>query len=266
MEGISGIVHRSQTGQDQLDYGKGRTLMVGDVNAAIDGILEYTDAEITVSDGHGGMKNIHTEDLRPAASLVRGTPKPLSQMAGIDGSYDAALFIGYHSMKGTLHGIISHTFSGRTIHSLVINGYEIGETAMNAAIAGYYKVPLVFVSGDRAVTQEAVNINPNITTVAVKEAIGRSSAKCIHPEIARKRIKDGVIAAIKQRKMIEPFTFQPPIEMQVTYTSALLADAVEFMPSANRKNGRTVEFLLDDYLKAFGAFRASVYIASAVSQ
>ncbi|UCH36878.1 MAG: M55 family metallopeptidase [Candidatus Bathyarchaeota archaeon] len=266
MEGISGIVHGIQTGQDQLDYGKGRTLMVGDVNAAIDGVLEYADAEITVADGHGGMKNIQPQDLRSVATLVRGTPKPLSQMAGIDESYDAALFIGYHSMKGTLHGIISHTFSGRTIHSLVVNGHEIGETAMNAAIAGYYQVPLVFVSGDLAVTREAKKINPNITTVAVKEAIGRTSAKCIHPEIARNRIQNGVAAALKQRKTIDPFTFQPPIKMQVTYTNALLADAVEFMPSAKRKNGRTIEFVLDDYLKAFGAFRASVYIASAVAR
>ena len=266
MEGISGIVHGSQTGQDQLDYGKGRALMVGDVNAAIDGILECGDADIVVSDGHGGMKNIQPEDLRPTASLVRGTPKPLSQMAGIDGSYDAALFIGYHSMKGTLYGVISHTFSGRTIHSLIINGYEVGETVMNAAIAGYYGVPLVFVSGDLAVTQEVVELNPNITAVAVKEAIGRAAAKCIHPEIARNLIKEGVTEAIKRRKMVEPFTFQPPIEMQVIYTSALLADAVEFMPSAKRINGRTVEFVLDDYLKAFGAFRASVYIASAVAR
>jgi D-amino peptidase len=266
MEGISGIVHGNQTGQDQLDYGKGRALMVGDVNAAIDGVLDCGDVDIVVSDGHGGMKNIQPEDLRSEASLVRGTPKPLSQMAGIDGSYDAALFIGYHSKKGTLHGVISHTFSGRTIHSLTINGYEVGETAMNAAIAGYYGVPLVFVSGDLAVTQEAVELNPNITTVAVKDAIGRAAAKCLHPEIARTLIKKGVTAAIKGRKIIEPFTFQPPIELQVTYTNALLADAVEFMPSAKRINGRTIGFVLDDYLKAFGAFRASVYIASAVAR
>lgn len=266
MEGISGIVHGSQTGRDQPDYEKGRVLMVGDVNAAIEGVLALGEAEIVVSDGHGGMKNIQPEDLHEAAVLVRGRLKPLSQMAGIDSSFDAALFIGYHSMKGTLHGVLSHTFSGRTIDSLTVNGMEIGETAMNAAIAGYHGVPLVFVSGDLAVTKEAHVLNPNMVTVAVKEAVARTAAKCIHPKKARELVKKGVTEALKKRKSIEPFTFKPPIEMLVKYANSLIADAVELMPSAERVDGRTIRFVLDDYLNTFGAFRASVEIASAVSR
>ena len=187
-------------------------------------------------------------------------------MAGIDSSFDAALFIGYHSMKGTLHGVLSHTFSGRTIDSLTVNGMEIGETAMNAAIAGYHGVPLVFVSGDLAVTKEAHVLNPNMVTVAVKEAVARTAAKCIHPKKARELVKKGVTEALKKRKSIEPFTFKPPIEMLVKYANSLIADAVELMPSAERVDGRTIRFVLDDYLNTFGAFRASVEIASAVSR
>jgi D-amino peptidase len=266
MEGISGIVDNNHTGRDQLDYEKGRALMVGDVNAAIEGVLAFSEAEIVVSDGHGGMKNIQPEDLHEETVLVRGRPKPLSQMAGIDSSFETALFIGYHSMKGTLHGILSHTFSGRTIDSLTVNDMEIGETGMNAAIAGYYGVPLVFVSGDVAVTKETQALNPNIVTVAVKEAIARTAAKCIHPKKARELIKKGVTEALRTRKSIVPFTFKPPIEMLVKYTNALIADAVEFIPSAERVDGRTIRFVLDDYIKAFGAFRVSVEIASAVSR
>jgi len=265
MEGISGIVDRNHTGRDQPDYEKGRALMVGDVNAAIEGVLALDEAEIVVSDGHGWMKNIQPEELHESAVLVRGTPKPLSQMAGIDSSFDAALFIGYHSMRGTRHGILSHTFSGLTIDSLTVNGVEIGETAMNAAIAGYHGVPLVFVSGDRAVTEEAMKLNRKIVTVAVKEAVSRTAAKCLNPRRAQALIKMGVTEALKNRDSMESFIFHPPIEMSVRYVNALMADAVEFMPSAERVDGRTIKFVLDDYLKAFGAFRASVYIASAVS-
>lgn len=266
MEGISGIVHRSQTGRDQRDYEKGRALMVGDVNAAIEGILALGEAEIVVSDGHGGMMNIQPEDLNEAAILVRGRPKPLSQMAGIDRSFDSALFIGYHSMKGTMHGILSHTFSGRTIDRLTVNGMEVGETAMNAAIAGYHGVPLVFVSGDLAVTKEAQALSPNILTVAVKEAVSRTAAKCIHPSKSRKLIKNGVTQALKNRESIKPFSFQPPIEMSVKYANSLLADAVELMPSAERVDGRTIRFVLDDYLESFRAFRVSVEIANNLSR
>ncbi|MDH5792736.1 MAG: M55 family metallopeptidase [Candidatus Bathyarchaeota archaeon] len=265
MEGISGIVDGSMTGRDQPDYQKGRALMVGDVNAAIEGILTLGEAEIVVSDGHGSMTNIEPEELNRAATLARGTPKPLSQMAGIDGSFDAAVFVGYHSMKGTLRGVLSHTFSGRAIESLRINGMEVGETAMNAAIAGYHGVPLVFVSGDLAVTREAKALNPEIEVVAVKEAVSRTAAKCLNPARARELIREKVTRALEKRKSIEPFSFESPIEVLVRYTNAGMADAVGFMPSSERVDGKTIRFVLDDYLKAFGAFRASVYIAGAVS-
>jgi len=186
-------------------------------------------------------------------------------MAGIDGSFDAAMFIGYHSMKGTLHGVLSHTFSGRAIESLRINGMEVGETAMNAAIAGTQGVPLVFVSGDLAVTREAKALNPEIEVVAVKEAVSRTAAKCLNPARARELIKETVTRALEKRSTIEPFTFDPSIEVLVRYTNAGMADAIGFMPSAERVDGKTIRFVLDDYLKAFGAFRASVYIAGAVS-
>ena len=265
MEGISGIVDRNHTGRDQKDYERGRALMVGDVNAAIEGVLALGEAEIVVSDGHGWMKNLQPEDLNEAAILVRGTPKPLTQMEGIGREFDAVLFIGYHSKKGTKHGILDHTISGSTIDSITINGLEVGETGINAAIAGYHGVPLVFVSGDVAVTKEALALNPNLVTVAVKEAVSRTAAKCIHPNKAGKLIKEGVSQALKKRESIKPFTFNPPIEVRVKYMNSIMADAVEFMPSAVRVDGRTIDFIVDDYLKAFGAFRASIYIANAVS-
>jgi len=168
MEGISGIVHSIQTSRDQPDYEKGRALMVGDVNAAIMGVLALGKAEIVVSDGHGSMTNLQPEELHENSVLVRGSPKPLTQMAGIDRGFDAALFIGYHSKRGTKRGTLDHTISGRTVDSITINGLEVGETAINAAIAGYHEVPLVFISGDRAVTEEAEEIIPGIVTVAVK--------------------------------------------------------------------------------------------------
>ncbi len=266
MEGISGIVHGNQTSQDQPDYEKGRVLMVGDVNAAIEGVLALGKAEIFVSDGHGSMMNLQPEELNEKALLVRGSPKALTQMAGIDRGFDAALFIGYHSKRGTMRGILDHTISGRIIDSITINGLEVGETAINAAIAGYHRVPLVFVSGDRAVAEEAEEIIPGIVTVTVKEAVSRTAAKCLHPKKARELIKKGVTEALKKLNSIELFIFESPIEAKVKYVNSVMADAVDFMPSAERIDGRTIGFVLDDYLKAFGAIRASIYIANAVSR
>lgn len=265
MEGISSIVHQNQTGADRTDYERGRALMAGDVNAAIEGILSTAEADIVVCDGHGGMRNLESAELHEGVTLVRGSPKPLTQIEGIDGSYDAAIFIGYHSKRGTKQSILDHTISSRTIDSITINGLEAGETAINAAVAGYYGVPVVFISGDLAVTKEAKAIIPGITAVAVKEAVARTAAKCVDPKKARELIKKGVAEALEKRKSVEPFIFKPPIEVRVKYVDSLMADAVEFMPFVERIDGRTVGFVLDDYLKAFRAVWASIFIANAVS-
>jgi len=266
MEGISGIVDGTQTGRDKAEYKTGRALMVADVNAAIDGILEVDpEAKIVVSDAHGGMKNIEPEALNKAAVLVRGTPKPLTQMAGVDGSFNAAMFVGFHSKKGTLHGILSHTISGRAIEKITVNGMEVGETAINAAIAGHFGVPVVFVAGDKATTLEAKELNPKIEVAAVKEAIGRTSAKCLHPAKARKLITENAAKGLRNLDNMWPFTFESPVEVVVRFTYARMADAVEFMPSAERLDGKGIRFAQDDFIGAFNALRASIYIARAVS-
>lgn len=183
--------------------------MVGDVNAAIEGVLAVGEAEVVVSDAHGktpgGMSNLKPEELNETAVLVRGSPKPLTQMEGIGCGFDAVLFVGYHSRKGTRLGMLDHTISGRVIDGIVVNGLEVGDTAFNAAVAGYYGVPLVFVSGDIAVTKEAEALVPNIVTVAVKEAVSRTAAKCLNPRKARDLIKRGITEAIRKRKSIKPF-------------------------------------------------------------
>jgi D-amino peptidase len=238
--------------------------MVGDINAAIDGILSvYPDAEITVCDGHGGMNNIVPSDLNKKAVLVRGSPKPLSQVAGIDESYDALLFVGYHSKKGTKHGVMSHTYSGRSIESLTVNGKIVGETGMNAGIAGHFGVPLIFVAGDLATTLEAKELIPEIGVAAVKEAIGRTAAKCLHPEVAQELIRENVTKAMK--KKIQPYVYETPVTIQVRFTDAKKADAASIIPTAERLDGKTIQFVTEDYLKAFNAFVTSVLCAQAVS-
>ena len=265
MEGISGIVDRTMVSRTEGDYEKGRQLMVGDVNAAIEGILSVDpEAIIKVCDGHGGMNNINPIELHRSATLVRGSPKPLSQVSGIDGSFDAAMFVGYHSMKGTFQGILSHTYSGASIASLHINGFEVGETAMNAGIAGFYGVPLILVTGDVAVTREAKAISPEIVTVAVKEAVSRHAAECIHPEKAKELIRQGAAEAVKKRKSIKPHIVSPPVDFTIRFTEASRADAAMFIPTAERLDGMTVRFVHKDYLPAFNGFLAAVMCASTV--
>ncbi len=265
MEGISGIVDNSMTNPSQKDYEKGRSLMAKDINAAIEGILSLGPAEIVVSDAHGSMNNINPEELHKEAILVRGRPKPLSQMAGIDDTFDVAFFLGYHSKKGTQFGILSHTYSGVSIESLHINDLEVGETGMNAGIAGYYGVPLVLLTGDLAVTKEVDALNPKIHTVVTKEAISRVAAKCLHPQKSRELIKKEAAKALQNVGNIEPFKFQPPINFRIRFTDAKKTDAASFIPSATRIDGKTITITHSDYIKVYHGFLAAVMCASSVS-
>ena len=263
MEGISGVVHTSQTQPGQPDYNQGRALMVGDVNAAVEGALEAGATEVVVADSHASMRNLPPEKLHKEATLIRGGPRAGGQMAGLDAGFDAALMIGYHCRKGTLCGILDHTGVTRVVERISVNGQEVGEVQLSGAIAGYHHVPVVFLSGDTAAAREAEAAIPGIVTVEVKEALSRGAARCLHPELARQKIHEGVVRALAGYGDVEPLVFSAPVEVLVSYTNTIMADAVALMPSAERVDGRTVRFALDDYLVAVGAISASVYIATA---
>ena len=263
MEGISGVVDWRQTGGTTGDYSYGRKLMVGDLNAAIEGALETGVKEIVVSDAHGGMKNVQPEEVHEAALLVRGSPKPDSMMTGIKEGFDAAMYIGYHAKKGTENGVLAHTISGGTVDGIWINDREIGEFGLNAALAGVYGVPSVFISGDQAATDEATSFVPNISAAVVKWGVGRQAAMCLHPRKARDLIKSKVTEAINNRDNIAPLRFDGVVEFTLRYSSSLGGDGASRLPYINRVDGRTVKATFDDYESALKGLISAITIGGA---
>ncbi|MBN2336571.1 M55 family metallopeptidase [Candidatus Bathyarchaeota archaeon] len=265
MEGISGIVDWAEVDRNNSEYAFARKLMVGDLNAAIKGALEAGVKEVVVSDAHGSMRNLRPEDVHEAAVLVRGSPKPGSMMEGVDDTCDAALYVGYHSMKGTENGIMCHTISGSAIDGIFINGRETGEFGLNSALAGFYGVPSVFLAGDYAATKEAEAFVPGITTTAVKWAVGRYSAKCLHPNESGKLITANVKKALTG-KLPEPRRVKEPVEVKIRFVTSTMCDVVALMPSFKRVDGRTMAGEFGDYQTAVNALRASIYMAGAAER
>jgi D-amino peptidase len=262
MEGISTIVDWAEVDRNNSEYPHTRKIMAQDLNAAIEGALEAGAKEIVVSDAHGGMRNLRPEDVHEAAYLIRGSPKPNTMMKGIsEGDYDAALYVGYHSMKGTKHGICAHTISGSTVQRININGRETGEFGLNSALAGYYGVPSVFLAGDFAATKEAEAFVPGITTATVKWAYGRYSAKCLPPIKSAQLIKSKAKEALT-KELPAPRIVEPPIEVNIEFTNAVMADVVSLLPSFNRMGGVTVRGTFYDYQIAINTLRAAIYLAS----
>jgi D-amino peptidase len=237
-------------------------MMVGDLNAAIDGALAAGAKEIVVSDAHGGMRNLIPEDVNEAAYLIRGSPKPDSMMEGIDdGHYDAALFVGYHSMVGTENGILAHTIAGSTVDGVIINGRETGEFGMNAALAGWHGVPAVFLAGDAAACSEAESFVPGITTAPIKWAVGRYAAKCLHPNKSRALIKQKAKEALEDIGKVNAYWVNEPVGVKMRWVTPTMADVVSVLPYMERIDGKTTGCTFDDYPSALRGLRASITMA-----
>jgi len=262
LEGISGVVAGPQVRAGTEEYKRAQKLMTAEVNAAIEGALAGGATEVVVNDSHGSMRNILIEELHAEAQLISGSPKPLGMMQGLDDSFDAAFFIGYHAQAGTAYSILDHTYSSATAYRVALNGRTVGETGLNAALAGYFGVPVALVTGDRLLTEEARSLLGPIEAVAVKESCARTAARCLSPEVAHRLIKEAAQRALRKRG--RPFVLQPPITLTVDFISSAHADMAELIPGSRRIEGRRVEYTHDDYLTVYKVLRAMLSLAASV--
>ncbi len=262
MEGITGVVNGEQTSSSGSDYSLARRWMTEDANAAIRGAFRAGAAEVVVNDSHGSMRNIIISELDPRAKLITGSPKPLSMMQGIDGTFDAVILIGYHARAGSEDGVLDHTYSGGSVFSIKVNGLELGEAEQNALIAGCYDVPVVLISGDQTVCAQAKkSLGDILETAVVKEGIGRYAAKSLTPKAAQDLIEEKAVSALQKLNRAKPFKLQPPYRFELTYHRSSMADAGVLIPQVKRTGPRTVVFETDDYIAGYKLFRALVALA-----
>ena len=188
MEGVSGVINWEDVNRNGKDYGLFRRLMTEEANAAVQGAVDAGATEILVRDSHGSARNILPDMLHQEAILLRDwSGGPMSMMEGIDKTFDAVIFIGYHAREGTPDAVLKHTMNGQI--DVFINGKNMPEAGINGAAAGYYGVPVVMVAGDAAIVKQCRDIFGDIEGVAVKDSIG-TAAKMLHPKKAQKLIRE----------------------------------------------------------------------------
>jgi D-amino peptidase len=187
--------------------------MAAETNAAIEGAARAGATEFVVRDSHGAKQNLLPGDVDPRARLLRGaSTDPKNMMEGVDKSFDAVIFIGYHAKAGTPNAILEHTSNGNVV-DISINGVSLPEGGYNALVAGLYDVPVVFVSGDRAVVEQLRGLLGPIDAVAVKEEIGGDASLGLSPAQAQAEITKVVEQAIRNRARAKPFKLSPPYKM-----------------------------------------------------
>jgi D-amino peptidase len=241
MEGVAGITKWNQVNGGDPMYEECRKLYTEEINAAVRGAKAAGASEIVVMDCHGAgggwsFNSLVHELLDPDCEYV--VQQHWTEYTGaLELGCDAALFIGMHAMAGTPDGVLSHTVSSEAWHNLWFNGRLVGETGINAALCGQWGTPVLLVTGDAATCAEARELlGPGLTTVAVKQGLGRFSARHLAPRRVRQLIEDAAREALRDLKAVEPYDPGRPCEIRVE-----LAAPDRAQPYRNKRGVEIIE-------------------------
>lgn len=281
MEGITGLVDAQDVQPGGADYERGRVMMTEDVNAAVRGAVAAGASRILVNDAHGPMRNLLPDLLHPAAELVRGRPKPMGMLEGLDESFDAAICVGYHARAGVL-GVLSHSFMGHEIEDMWLDEHAVGEIGLVHATAAALGVPIVLLTGDDMASAEMTDWDPGVATVPVKRARDRFAAELRAVPDARHAIETAATAALQAASgetassdvfIASPAGLRPASSpastastasrqlserptLAVRWQSASVASMLVGIPGVTLRDSRTVQTsgTLPDLFRLFGVF------------
>ncbi len=263
MEGVAGIVDWSQCRPDGgAAYQTGCRLMLGEVNAAIDGALAGGADAIVVNDSHGAMANLDPAELHGGASYLSGRHKPAYMMEGLDETFDAVFFVGYHGSISGEPSVLSHTYNPEVISEVRLGGRPVGESGINALVAAAHRVPIALLTGDAVTMAEASSVAPGCETVVTKQSVTRFSALSLHPAQACEKIAEGARVAVERvardEMPLPPIVF--PVQLDVECQTADMAEVASWVKGVERLDIRSVRIEGDDGLAIHRAFVALTYI------
>jgi D-amino peptidase len=259
MEGVAGIVKFEQVSGGEALFDEGRRLYTEEINAAVRGAKSAGATEIVVMDCHGAGKGWTFNSLLPELLdpecewVVQNEWTEYTEF--LERGVDAALFIGMHARAGSERGVLSHTVSGTQWQNLAFNGTLVGETGINAALCGHFGCPVLMVTGDDAVCEEGRELlGGDLTTVAVKQGLGRFSARNLPPVKARKLIEEGAKKSLSKLDAVNPWDPGKPSEIRVQYSSPDQVQKLRYRQGVEIVDSRTIVSRADDWWTAWRQF------------
>lgn len=273
IEGISGLVSDREMGYPKQaigdaeanpDYLKARRWLTEDINAAIEGAKAGGATSFVVHDSHGlNYRNIILDDLDPAAEYVAGRPVIFYEYDDLaENSYAGAFMVGMHARAGQ-KGIISHILDWPLIREVRLNGEPVGESHVTAALAGYYGIPTLLITGDDVICNEVKAwTHGQIETAIVKKSFSRYAARCLPLKEARDKIREAACRAVQRIEEIQSCRYSAPIELEVDLNDREIARYISWMPLVEYDGNNTVMYTGDDFLNVYKVLCAMLWIAS----
>lgn len=242
MEGIGGVVTGEQLSPSGFEYARFREFMTAEALAAIAGAREAGATQFVVADSHGNEQNLLIERFAAGTTIIRGSPRPNGMMQGIDSTFSAVFFIGYHAATTNTQGVRAHTISSATFSALKLNGRASAESGLNAAIAGYYGVPVALISGDADAVGELRALVPTAEGAIVKQAISFHAAAVMPPEQSQALIKARARVAMERLKEMKPYVERSPVQLDLVYKNYTPAEMMAYLPGVERVDSHTIRF------------------------
>ncbi len=249
MEGIAGVVTGEQLGPQGFEYQRFREFMTNEVLAAIEGARAGGATEILVSDSHGNGQNLLIEKFPKDVQIIRSWPRPLMMMEGIDSTFDAVLFVGYHTGTTNTEGVRAHTMSSANFADIRLNGISVPEAGLNAAIAGHFGVPVALITGDDAIVKEARTLLGEVEGAVVKWPLGFHSARTVTPEASCELIREKARSAMARTGKVKPYRLKTPVELELRFKNYRPAEVLAYLPNVERADAHTVRFRGKDILE-----------------
>lgn len=234
IEGCGPVSSEHAMAPDRWEWKQARQWMTEDVIAASEAAFEAGYDEVVVADSHGNAHNIDPDALPDNVRLIRSWPRPLMMVEGVDDpDVNACAFLGYHAHAHTAGSVLAHNFSGAACRTAWLNGEICSEGYFNAAVAGEFRRPVVFVSGDAATIADAKRYAPDAVGFVAKHSIGRRSQSSLPPRQVRARLKDQLAAALA-KPLPAPFVVKGPYRLELEMTTLLAAEMLAYLPHFER--------------------------------
>jgi D-amino peptidase len=253
MEGISGISASDQLSASGAEYSRSRKMMADDVNAAIRGARRGGATDILVNDSHGSMRNLRLEDLDGQVRLISHSFKRSGMMEGLDESFDAAIFIGYHAKAGHPAGLFAHTGSG-VVRDVRVNGQSLGEGGLNTLVAAWYGVPVALVTGDDVAVKQVAEVATQAKTVAVKRAINPRAVELRPFAVVHREIEEAAFAGVRDAAKMAPRR-ATSYKVEIQFDDLAIPEVAQNLPTMTRPAPDTIAYETDAMPKAYTLIR-----------
>lgn len=249
MEGVVATMTGDHLGPGGFEYQAARRWQTQEVLAAIEAARESGVTEILISDSHGNGENLLVDMLPEDVMLVRSWPRPLSMMEGIDSTFDAAILLGYHASTLNRDGVRAHTISSGRLAGVWLNERPMPEAGISAAVAGFYGVPVIMISGDDAAVAEAQDVIGDIEGAVLKWNISFHAAKTIMPPAAYRLIGEKVRSALRRLDEFQPLVLSGPITVDVRFKNYRPSQVLAYLPIVERTDSHSIRYVGTDMVE-----------------